>query len=85
MKKILDLIKKTYNTVKDWIVGNGIEGVAGIVLGLVLWTLGYKVYAGFAFGVFATINWKLLKAWVMVKVNKVKEVTDKVKDITKTF
>ena len=41
-----------------------IEGVLGFILGLVLWTFGYKIYAGFAFGVFATRNWDLLKSWV---------------------
>ena len=54
MKKVLDFIKTIFTVVKDWVVANGVEGVAGLIAGLVLWTLGYKVYAGFAFGVFAT-------------------------------
>ena len=53
MKKVLDFIKTIFTVVKDWVVANGVEGVAGLIAGLVLWTLGYKVYAGFAFGVFA--------------------------------
>lgn len=60
----VSIIKKTYNAVKTWIVGNGIEGFLGLIAGLVLWTFGYKIYAGFAFGVFATRNWDLLKGWV---------------------
>jgi hypothetical protein len=60
----ISLIKKLYNSVKAWIVGNGIEGVLGLIVGLVLWAFGYKIYAGFAFGVFATRNWDLLKSWV---------------------
>jgi hypothetical protein len=60
----ISFIKKIYNSIKSWIVGNGIEGVLGFILGLVLWTFGYKIYAGFAFGVFATRNWDLLKSWV---------------------
>jgi predicted small integral membrane protein len=57
-------IKKFYNVVKSWIVGNGIEGILGLILGLLLWSFGFKVYAGFAFGVFATRNWDLIKGWV---------------------
>ena len=64
MKKVLDFIKKIYTIVKDWVVANGIEGVLGLLAGLALWSFGYKVYAGFAFGVFATRNWDLFKNWV---------------------
>ena len=64
MKKVLNFVKTIFTVVKDWIVANGVEGVAGLIAGLVLWTLGYKVYAGFAFGVFATRNWDIAKAWV---------------------
>lgn len=63
MKKVLDIIKKIYAIVKDWIVANGVEGVLGLLVGLVLWIMGYKVYAGFSFGVFATRNWDIVKAW----------------------
>ena len=62
--KKLSLIKKAYNLAKTWIEGNGIEGFLGLIAGLVLWSFGYKIYAGFAFGVFATRNWDLLKNWV---------------------
>jgi hypothetical protein len=62
--KVLNFIKRIFTAVKDWIVANGVEGVAGAIAGGVLWTLGYKVYAGFALGVFATRNWDLFKAWV---------------------
>jgi len=64
MKNVLYFIKKIFTTVKDWIVANGIEGVLGLIVGLFLWSFGYKIYAGFAFGVFATRNWDLLKSWV---------------------
>lgn len=64
MKKVLNFIKKIVTIVKDWIVANGIEGVLGLIAGLILWTFGYKIYAGFAFGVFATRNWDLAKSWV---------------------
>lgn len=60
----LSAAKKTINAVKAWLEANGIEGILGLIVGLVLWTMGYKVYAGFAFGVFATRNWDIAKAWV---------------------
>ncbi len=63
MKKVLDFIKKIISIVKDWIVANGVEGVLGLIAGLFLWSFGYKIYAGFAFGVFATRNWDIIKAW----------------------
>jgi len=64
MKKVLGFFKKTFTLAKDWIVANGVEGVAGLIAGFALWTFGYKIYAGFAFGVFATRNWDIFKAWV---------------------
>lgn len=64
MKNVLNFIKKIFTIVKDWIVANGIEGVLGLIAGLILWVFGYKIYAGFSFGVFATRNWDLLKSWV---------------------
>ena len=64
MEKLLHFIKRIFTIVKDWIVANGIEGVLGLIAGLILWAFGYKIYAGFAFGVFATRNWDLAKSWV---------------------
>jgi len=64
MKQVLDFLKKVLSVVKDWIVANGVEGVLGLLVGLVLWVLGYRVYAGFAFGVFATRNWDIVKNWL---------------------
>jgi len=70
MKKVLDFIKKIFTIVKNWIVANGVEGVLGLIVGLILWTFGYKIYAGFAFGVFATRNWDIVKSWVLKLVKK---------------
>ncbi len=64
MKKVLEFLKKIYTIVKDWIVANGVEGVLGLIAGLILWAFGYKIYAGFAFGVFATRNWDIVNAWI---------------------
>lgn len=60
----ISLLKKVYNSVKAWVVGNGIEGILGLVAGLILWVLGYKIAAGFSLGIFAVRNWDILKAWV---------------------
>lgn len=65
MEKVLHFIKKVYGTIKSWIVLNGIEGIVGLIAGLLLWLFGFKIYAGFAFGVFATVNWNLFKTRVL--------------------
>ena len=56
--------KRIFNSVKGWVVGNGIEGILGLVLFFLLWSFGFKIYAGVALGVFATRNWDLFKNWV---------------------
>ena len=70
MKKVLDFVTKIYTIVKDWIVANGVEGALGLIAGLILRVLGYKVWAGFAFGVFATRNWDILKSWIQGQLKK---------------
>tara|TARA_B100000902_G_C26612861_1_gene575974 strand:- start:75 stop:278 length:204 start_codon:yes stop_codon:yes gene_type:complete len=67
MKKLLDILKKAVSTVTGWIKSNGIEGVLGLLAGCVLWIMGYKIWAGFSLGVFATRNWDLLKNKVLSK------------------
>lgn len=70
MKNIINFIKKMYTIAKNWIVANGVEGVAGLIAGLFLWTFGYKIWAGFSFGVFATRNWDILKAYLKSLIKK---------------
>jgi len=70
MKKVLEFLKKIFTIVKDWINKNGVEGVLSILVGLVLWILNFKIWAGFCFGVFATRNWDILKVWLLSKLNK---------------
>ena len=77
MKKILDFIKKVYNIIRTWIMLNGIEGVVGLLAGLVLWAFGFKIYAGFAFGVFATVNWNLFKTKVIKLKNRLERIETK--------
>ena len=67
MKKINDFLVRIFHIVKDWIAANGIEGTFGLLLGLLLWATQFKVLAGFAFGVFFTRNWDLLKSWISGK------------------
>ena len=67
MKKVIKFLKIAFVASKNWIVSNGIEGIIGLGAGLLLWALGYKIYAGFAFGVFATRNWDIFKTWVLSK------------------
>ena len=64
MKNVILFLKKIYLISKDWIVANGVEGVLGLLIGLVLWSFGYKIWAGFSFGVFATRNWDIVKNWI---------------------
>lgn len=70
MKNIINFIKKMYTIAKNWIVANGVEGVAGLIAGLFLWAFGYKIWAGFSFGVFATRNWDILKAYLKSLIKK---------------
>ena len=58
-------LKSIFNSIKSWVIGNGIEGILGLTVGLILWTLGYKIYAGISFGVFITRNWDLFKNWIL--------------------
>ena len=69
MKKVIELIKKVYGLIKDWVISNGVEGILGLIVGLFLWVMGYKIWAGFSFGIFATRNWDIFKSW-LVKINK---------------
>jgi len=60
----MEKLKKIIALIKSWIVSNGIEGALGLLLGLVLWTFGYKIWAGVSFGVFAHKDWDIVKAWL---------------------
>lgn len=64
----MNKIKNLYHVVKAWIVSNGVEGLLGLLLGIILWIAGYKIWAGVAFGVFAHKNWDLVKHWLNKKV-----------------
>ena len=59
--KIFDYLKNAYNIVKSFIVTKGFTTLVSLGIGLGLWIFGYKIYAGIAFGVFATRNWDIVK------------------------
>ena len=40
----MEKLKNIIALIKSWIVSNGIEGALGLLLGLVLWTFGYKIW-----------------------------------------
>jgi predicted small integral membrane protein len=63
-------LKNLFNGIKSWLISNGIEGILGLALGLILWSFGYKIFAGFSFGVFATRNWDILVNFISKKINK---------------
>mgnify|MGYP003119347108 CR=1 FL=1 len=52
----MDKVKKVLNAIKNWIVGNGIEGAAGLGVGVVLWIFGLKIWAGVCFGILGLIK-----------------------------
>jgi hypothetical protein len=70
MKNVINFLKKSYDLAKGWVVSNGITGIAGLVAGLGLWAFGYKIWAGVAFGVFATRNWDIFVEWVKSIIKK---------------
>jgi len=42
--KKVGFFKRIFNLVKNWVVGNGIEGFLGLIVGLILIPLGFKFY-----------------------------------------
>lgn len=56
----MDKVKNVIKSVKDWIKSNGVTGILGLILGIVLWIMGYKIIAGFSLGVFFTRNYDLI-------------------------
>jgi len=63
----MEKVKKVLNAVKSWIVGNGIEGAAGLGVGVGLWIFGLKIWAGVCFGIFIHKNWDLAKSAIKSK------------------
>ena len=60
MKKLKELFTK----VSGWVDSKGFSALLSLGIGIGLWTLGFKIYAGIAFGVFLTRNWDILMGWL---------------------
>jgi len=60
----MEKLKNIISAIKNWIISNGVEGALGLILGLILWVAGYKIWAGVSFGVFAHKNWDIVKSWI---------------------
>lgn len=60
----MEKLKRLFSIVKIWLVSNGVEGILGLIVGIILWLFGYKIFAGFSFGVFATRNWDILSKYI---------------------
>jgi predicted small integral membrane protein len=57
----MDKIKEIIRTVVSYIDTKGFSAIASLGIGVVLWILGYKIFAGVAFGVFLTRNWSIFR------------------------
>lgn len=60
----MEKLKRLFSIVKIWLVSNGVDGILGLIVGIILWLFGYKIFAGFSFGVFATRNWDILSKYI---------------------
>ncbi len=67
MKNTVLFLIKTYNVIKSWIKANDVEGVLGLLVGIVALIFGYNVAAGTAFGIFGTKNYMILKNYIVKK------------------
>jgi len=57
----MDKLKTIFKQVVSWVDTKGFSALISLGIGLALWILGYKIYAGVAFGVFLTRNWDILR------------------------
>jgi len=62
MEKIKTFFSSAFTKVKGWLKSNGIVGLTGLVLGLVMLVIKWNVSAGFFFGVFASKNFDMIKS-----------------------
>ena len=62
MKTLKEQIKALVGAVTYWFASNGFTGIAGLIAGLILFTLGHKFWAGISLGVFFTRNWDIITA-----------------------
>lgn len=60
MKKL----KEIFGKLTGWVDSKGFSALVSLLIGFGLWTFGYKIYAGIAFGVFLTRNWDIIRGWL---------------------
>jgi len=65
----MDKIKEIFGKIVSWVDTKGFTALASLGIGLGLWTFGYKIYAGIAFGVFLTRNWDILRGLFQKEAN----------------
>ena len=57
----MEQLKSLLKTVISWINTKGFTALTALGIGLFLWSMGAKIFAGVAFGVFFTRDWDILK------------------------
>jgi len=60
----MEKLKQIFSQVVSWVDTKGFTALASLGIGVGLWIVGYKVYAGIAFGVFLTRNWDILRGLI---------------------
>jgi len=60
----MEKLKTFFKQVISWVDTKGFSALISLGIGLGLWILGYKIYAGIAFGVFLTRNWDILRGLI---------------------
>ena len=76
MKNLINFVNKIYTVVKNWVIANDVEGILGLVVGIITLILGYNVAAGVCFGIFGTKNYEIFKAWAASKVKRVGNISN---------
>lgn len=55
-------MKSIINKIIKFIDTNEFSSLASLIIGGLLWILGYKIFAGVSFGVFLTKNWSIIRS-----------------------
>lgn len=77
MEQSTNYLNETFNTIKTWFFKNGLTGIGGLIIGIILFIFGFKFYSGIAFGVFGTRNWDIIVDYIKSLIIKSKEETEK--------
>jgi len=69
----MDKLKEIIKTIISYIDTKGFSAIASLGIGVALWVLGYKIFAGVSFGVFLTRNWSILREMLSNELNKFRD------------